>query len=345
MKKIMTQRLFSLAAASLICAAFLAGCGSAEPGKTGGEAPPKMEAVQTLKLAGKDVPLYELTGAELPHFAASALAVTPEAVYAPTKEKGSKEAHLWKFPMKGSTLSAGEDISTLDPEWLTTDGKNVYFWLDNHAIGIYDGSAVSKAALSSNRERRVKAVYGSDIAYFHREGASETAGITRSKLTKDGFSEPKLLLATYGYMDKRKAEKDEVSPQLIAADEDGFYVQWTARNGSTNGKGWTKPLYAFDPEGKELRSFEANTGLSEGMQKASASGPVIVTKDYVVFSGLGLLRVFNKKSGAAVGDITYQLDGNVYTPEAAATDGTNHLYFTIYDNKNKVQHLYRMDLP
>ena len=64
-----------------------------------------MEAIQTLKLAGKDVPLYELTGTELPHFVNSRLAVTADAVYAPTQEKGEDDAHLWKFPMKGDKLS------------------------------------------------------------------------------------------------------------------------------------------------------------------------------------------------------------------------------------------------
>ncbi|MDY2904876.1 MAG: hypothetical protein SOU02_08075, partial [Caecibacter massiliensis] len=174
--------------------------------------------------------------------------------------------------------------------------------------------------------------------------ASATAGITRGTLTKDGFSNPKLLLATFGYMDQRKAAKDEVAPKLIAADTDGFYMQWTARNGSNNGTGWTKPVYAFDPDGKELRSFEMNTGLAEGMQKASASGPAFVTRDYVGFTGRGLFRIFDKKTGSAVGDIIYQIDDKVYTPDTIATDDTNHVYFTLYDNKQKVQHIYRIDL-
>ena len=199
--------------------------------------------------------------------------------------------------------------------------------------------------MSSNREGSLQAVYGSDTVYFDREGASATAGITRGTLTKDGFSNPKLLLATFGYIDQRKAAKDEVAPKLIAADTDGFYMQWTARNGSNNGTGWTKPVYAFDPDGKELRSFEVNTGLAEGMQKASASGPIVVTQDYVVFTGRGLFRIFNKKTGAAVGDITYQIDDQVYTPDAITTDGTNHVYFTIYNRQQNVQHLYRLDLP
>lgn len=93
--------------------------------------------------------------------------------------------------------------------------------------------------MSSNREGSLQAVYGSDTVYFDREGASATAGITRGTLTKDGFSNPKLLLATFGYIDQRKAAKDEVAPKLIAADTDGFYMQWTARNGSNNGTGWT----------------------------------------------------------------------------------------------------------
>lgn len=345
MKKIITKRLFSLAAIGLICTAFLSGCGRTEPGKTGGEAPPKMEAIQTLKLAGKDVPLYELTGTELPHFVNSLLAVTADAVYAPTQEKGEDDAHLWKFPMKGDKLSAGQEIGLMKRSWLTTNGQNVYFCQGNHVQGIYDGSAVHQAALSSNREHSLQAVYGSDTVYFDREGASATAGITRGTLTKDGFSNPKLLLATFGYIDQRKAAKDEVAPKLMAADTDGFYMQWTARNGSNNGTGWTKPVYAFDPDGKELRSFEVNTGLAEGMQKASASGPIVVTQDYVVFTGRGLFRIFNKKTGAAVGDITYQIDDQVYTPDAITTDGTNHVYFTIYNRKQNVQHLYRLDLP
>lgn len=217
--------------------------------------------------------------------------------------------------MKGDKLSAGQEIGLMKLSWLMTNGKNVYFCQGDQVQGIYDGSAVTQAALSSNRERSLQTVYGSDTVYFDREGASATAGITRATLTKDGFSNPKLLLATFGYMDQRKAAKDEVAPKLIAADADGFYMQWTARNGSTNGTGWTNPLYAFDPDGKELRSFEVNTGLAEGMQKASA-----------------------------VGDITYQIDDKVYTQDTIATDDTNHVYFTLYDNKQKVQHIYRIDL-
>ena len=81
------------------------------------------------------------------------------------------------------------------------------------------------------------------------------------------------------------------------------------------------------------------------MQEASANGPIVVTQDYVGFTGRGLFRIFNKKTGAAVGDITYQIDGQVYTPDAITTDGTNHVYFTIYNRKQNVQHLYRLDLP
>lgn len=339
----MTKRLFSLVAAGIVFAASLAGCGSNAPESPKADAV-KMKPIQTLKLAGKDVPLYELTGIELPHFVESCLAVTSDAVYAPTQEKGENDAHLWKFPMKGDKLSAGQEIGLMKLSWLTTNGKNVYFCQGNHVQGIYDGSAVHQAALSSNRERSVRAVYGSDTVYFDREGASATAGITRGTLTKDGFSNPKLLLATFGYMDQRKAAKDEVAPKLIAADTDGFYMQWTARNGSNNGTGWTKPVYAFDPDGKELRSFEMNTGLAEGMQKASASGPAFVTRDYVGFTGRGLFRIFDKKTGSAVGDIIYQIDDKVYTPDTIATDDTNHVYFTLYDNKQKVQHIYRIDL-
>lgn len=339
----MTKRICSLAAAGILSVAFLAGCGSNAPESPKADAV-KMKPIQTLKLAGKDVPLYELTGIELPHFVKSRLAVTADAVYAPTQEKGENDAHLWKFPMKGDKLSAGQEIGLMKLSWLTTNGKNVYFCQGNHVQGIYDGSAVHQAALSSNRERSVRAVYGSDTVYFNREGASATAGITRGTLTKDGFSNPKLLLATFGYMDQRKAAKDEVAPKLIAADTDGFYMQWTARNGSNNGTGWTKPVYAFDPDGKELRSFEMNTGLAEGMQKASASGPAFVTRDYVGFTGRGLFRIFDKKTGSAVGDIIYQIDDKVYTPDTIATDDTNHVYFTLYDNKQKVQHIYRIDL-
>ena len=53
--------------------------------------------------------------------------------------------------------------------WLTTNGQNVYFCQGNQVQGIYDGSTVHQAALSSNRERSVEAVYGSDTVYFDRE--------------------------------------------------------------------------------------------------------------------------------------------------------------------------------
>ena len=79
MNQMMTKRLLSLVAAGLVFAAFLAGCGSNAPESPKADAV-KMEAIQTLKLAGKDVPLYELTGTELPHFVNSLLAVTVDAV-------------------------------------------------------------------------------------------------------------------------------------------------------------------------------------------------------------------------------------------------------------------------
>ena len=119
--------------------------------------------------------------------------------------------------MKGDKLSAGQEIGLMKRTWLTTNGQNVYFCQGNQVQGIYDGSTVHQAALSSNRERSVEAVYGSDTVYFDREGASATAGITRGTLTKDGFSNPKLLLATFGYMLLTRMARNYVPLKRIRA--------------------------------------------------------------------------------------------------------------------------------
>lgn len=350
------KRMTSALAISMMTCALFTGClgGSEAPGSSSGsdagkkvEEPIKMEAMATLKLGEKDIPVYEFKGEEPLPLEMSMMTVTPEAIYLIEHTHGKDDKVLGKYPYKGDQLTAREDLGEATSNVLTTDGKNVYFFLKGGHLGIYDGQELTKVPLSDNREGSTQVVYGSDQAYFSRSGALKTAGYTRAKIGKDGYTDPVLLLSQKEYVHKMKDERDEVSPKLIFADEMGFYLRWTARHGSKNGQGWTSPIYLYDKDGKEVRQLNPDAGIPDGTEKwAGKKLLVCTTKDYFCFLTTGAIRVFDKNTSAYVGDIKWAIDKRPVLADLGhfAVDGDNHIYFGIWDGKDKQQHIYRMDL-
>lgn len=354
MKNWMKRMSSALTIGMMTCALFT-GCGGGEtPGTpsssssgTKAEDVIKMDPIATLKLGEKDLSVYEFKGEEPLPLEMSMMTVTPDAIYVVEHTHGKDDKVLGKYPYKGDKLAAREDLGEATSVVLTTDGKNVYFHTKDGHLGIYDGQELTKVPLSDNREGSTQVVYGSNQAYFSRSGAGKTAGYTRSKIGKDSYTDPVLLLSQKEYVHKMKDERDEVSPKLIFADEMGFYLRWTARHGSKNGQGWTSPIYLYDQDGKEVRQLNPDAGVPDGTEKwAGKKLLVCTTKDYFCFLTTGAIRVFDKNTSAYVGDIKWEMDKApvLADPGNFAVDGDNHIYFGVWDRKNKQQHIYRMDL-
>lgn len=103
----------------------------------------------------------------------------------------------------------------------------------------------------------------------------------------------------------------------------------------------------YDQDGKEVRQLNPDAGVPDGTEKwAGKKLLVCTTKDYFCFLTTGAIRVFDKNTSAYVGDIKWAIDKRPVLADLGhfAVDGDNHIYFGIWDGKDKQQHIYRMDL-
>ena len=98
----------------------------------------------------------------------------------------------------------------------------------------------------------------------------------------------------------------------------------------------------YAPDGTEQRVFEMNKDLPEGVKKLDAYPTVqLVTADYVIFERYDDLRIFSKKDGKYVGDITITVQGATAKRDRHIfTADTNSIYLVDNDTRK----LYRLDL-
>ena len=334
------KSLLCAAAAAYSACALLTGCVG------GGSAclapqPPKTASAQ-LKFAGRDVPLYEYCGAELPALEGdnSCLAVTKDAIYGIQYMPEEKKYHLQKMRLKDGIITDVEDLGIVRDAPVTSDGTNIYYILDGKGtVGCYDGKAATSFTAASGVEvSRVYAIYGGKDAYISGQFASRD--VLFGAISKEGVKDLKTALSEKVYKELGKDSKSpdyETNATLVAADVDGFYITTLATHGGKDN--WTEPLHMHAPDGKLVRTFEVNTDIPADAQKRKvAERQSIATKDYVVFFGNGFLRLFNKKDGKYVGDIDLQPSGKSLSPGNVTTDDANRLYFTAFD------HIYRIDL-
>ena len=320
---------------AVFAGAVLTGCGgSAELGPT----PPK-EAVAQLKFNGKDVPLYEYKGAELPKLQGydTSLALTKDAIYAISID-GEKKYHLQKIQLKDGAITAVEDLGSALRAPVTSDGTNIYYIPEKGKLGIYDGKAAPSVDVTNVHTFR--AVFGGKNGYMSQNFVSDS-DVLSGTLSKEGLKDPKTVLSKDVYKARYEAKDEtyETNPYFIWADADGFYISSLASHDSDHKK-WTEPFHMYSPDGKLLRTFKINEGIPSDAEKLDGSErQAIATKDYVVFYTTGCLRVFNKKDGAYVGDVELKIDKHSLMPEGVAADEANRIYFI--DDKT---HIYRIDL-
>ena len=334
---------------SLLCAAVATLCaGALLTGCVGGGSaclapqPPKTASAQ-LKFAGRDVPLYEYCGAELPALEGddSCLAVTKDAIYGISFEKKEEKYHLKKMSLKDGAITGVEDLGEIKKEPLSSDGTNVYYILDtNGKIGCYDGTAATSFDVKGIRT--ICAIYGDKNAYVCGDFVSRSDTMFGA-ISKEGMKDPKVVLQKdeFGKLSQAKDATKESNASLVCADKDGFYISTLATNGGSDK--WTFPLHMYGPDGKKIRTFDCNADLPSGAEKRKAGERhAIATKDYVIFFYSGYLRLFNKKDGKYVGDIELMLEKHKIDPRGVTADDANHIYFT--DAGGDQPMIYRIDL-
>lgn len=336
------KKLLAATAAALLLGALLGGwIGYRGRDKDDGLAPAApREAVAHLKLADKEVPLYEYTGAKIPEMQgfSTSLAVTKDAIYGISAESKENAYHLKKMSLKDGAILSIEDFGLVANEPISSDGMNVYYFhKGDDVVARCDGKESTTFHMPGVHVLR--AVFGENKAYaggaFVSEmdtvfGAVSRHGMKNTKcvLPKDEFAK----LAGSG------ETTEENNAFLLCADKDGFYVATlAAHDGSADGK---KPLHMYGPDGRKLRTFECNANLpGDAPKRASAERQALATKDYVIFYGEGFLRVFNKKDGKYVGDVDLKIGERKLDPSGAAADDENHVYFI--GGKDRI---YRIDL-
>lgn len=332
------KSLLCAAAAAYSACALLTGCVG------GGSAclapqPPKTASAQ-LKFAGRDVPLYEYCGAELPALEGgdSCLAVTKDAIYGIQYMPEEKKYHLQKMRLKDGIITDVEDLGIVRDAPVTSDGTNIYYITRTDEIAMYNGkAAVMSAAPSTNI---VRAVFGAADGYTSLRFLAGS-DVMRGTLSKEGLKDAKTVLSkdVFGALSNNHSETEENNAFLIWADRDGFYVSTIATHGGMD-KDEITPLHFYDPGGRKIRTFACNMDLPSDAEKyPQGERSAIVTRDYVVFYGQGYMRAFAKADGKHVGDVALTLDDRKLSPSGAAADDTNNIYF-IHDKT----HIYRIDL-
>ncbi len=333
------------AALTVFCGAVLAGCGSGNSSSaaSGGEGVSSLgpeapkEAIAQLKLGSREVPLYEYKGENIPSLEGfhSNLAITKDAIYGISFDRESKEFHLQKMSLADGAIAKIEDLGIVTNDPISSDGSNVYFFSKESGLSVYDGNAVS--TVPDKNAAVVRIVYGDTNAYTSTSFIDQS-GIAYGTISKDGIKDPATVLSGDQFKEIAKVA-DETNAFLRWADKDGFYISTLAKNGG-GVENWTKPFTQYGQDGKLIRAFEVNANLpAEAAKLHGEERGAIATKDYVVFYGMGYLRVFEKADGKYVGTIELRMKEGSVDIGAVVADNGNNIYFV--GDKEKI---YRIDL-
>ena len=317
----MTKKLLHAAAAGMLAVSLLAGCGGGG-GNNQQNNPPKVETPKaapsmTFKYGTHEAKVYELAGLDLnDRINTWQLATLNGDVYF---HCGRKPPHMGKVTLKGETLSDFADLGEVgDGNTLAMNDKVVLWEGKNKTLVTYDGKNMKTGGRWPGQ---LLAKVGGGIAgrdeFFFLSGKSLKTGKLKDGSIKD--------------VQELVPNLTAISPDFknaqffpVASDKDEVFLRTILHKPGGNKK--VPVLVAFDKKGKELRRYEGIEGGRKGF---------CVTDRYVVYADQeGNIRVFEKKSGKAVGDA--KVTFGVFALQTVK--GNNVL---VYDDKDKK--LYRID--
>lgn len=328
-----------LLAAFMACAVF-AGCGSDGNGETNTAAETQVVSIAEQKITAdpvevcaygdKEAKIYAYQSeAELP--AAAQLLATKQAIYLVNRQEST--ARIYQYTAAEDQLKGGEEIFASNGKE-KTDAKNLYV----------QKNADKPAIVWNGKEKQeVSDIPGKDFAVTP-DGKTIYVQESDNSIKRADFVDFQAQNATEVLKDfaKTLAARDEYLDfnGLIYADDEGFYCQAIARNGTKNGSKYSGKVYAFTADGQQTKVYDSTVGVPEDKRKYSKDSTTLVTKDYIVFATIHGFRLYNKADASYVGEFQTK-DIRVDTKTCAYLGGNS---FLVGSYGQKTQTLYRVDL-
>lgn len=331
----------ALCAVIFACAAF-AGCGGSSDGdgmvNTDKQAQGPVaiseqkitaDPVATYSFGDKEAKIYEYkTEAEIPNV--SMLFATQNEIYVVNSQ--SDERHIYMYTPDGDQLKDGQEIFTTKAG-LQTDDK--YLYVREKSAFVWDGKEKKEVTMPNGYF-----VLTPDGKTAYKDGGFGT--VTRYSYTDFQLQDETEVLKDF---DKTLKTNDETVKKLLSADNDGFYLEVTAKNGTQNGSNWSQKVYAFDTNGQRTKVYDNTVGVTDEKNKYTNFGDPVITKDYVVFRLASGFRIYNKADASYVGEFSTDMKTIQISNVGVAYLGGNSILFSNFTNYGKKPlKLYRMDL-
>lgn len=208
----------------------------------------------------------------------------PKVAEARKTDKKIKSVYcLYKRPFTDRTFGEAELIDeNVDPYFLTTNGKDVYYIIRPDAPACYDGSKIHHGQGFKTTTKHPAYVDGKNLLYYDYGDM-----IYKATVKEDGSIENEMPFINV-------AE----SPEL--KDNGGFGVAYAYPNSlfvlvykKVDGKD-IEFYYEFDNNGKFVRSYE---GLPKNQYDWA------VTDDYVIATGNGVFKIYDRSDGLLMEEV------------------------------------------
>jgi len=283
----------------------------------------------TFKFGSHEAKVYEMKKEEAPdefgirrYFKATGEAIyffreDPKVAEARKTDNNLKSVYnLLKRPYSGRTFGEAEVIDEgVDPYFLTTNGKDVYYIVRPKTPAYYDGSKKHHGHDFKNTTKHPAYAYGISSDIFYDYGDE----VFKANIKEDGSIENETLFLNVADTPELK---ENGGFGLAYADPYNVFINVYKKVGDND----VQFLYEFDNEGKFVRSYE---GLTDRQYDWA------VTPSYVIATGSKAIKIYDRSDGKLIEEVKTELSPSVLAP----ISGDEVMF---YDNRAKK--VYRMSL-
>lgn len=283
----------------------------------------------TFKFGSHEAKVYEMKKEEAPdefgirrYFKATGEAIyffreDPKVAEARKTDNKLKSVYnLLKRPYRGRTFGEAEVIDEgVDPYFLTTNGKDVYYIVRPKTPAYYDGSKKHHGQDFKNTTKHPAYAYGISSDIFYDYGDE----VFKANIKEDGSIENETLFLNV-------AETPEIKENggfgLAYADPYCVFINVYKKVDGKN----VQFYYEFNNSGQFVRSYE---GLTDRQYDWA------VTPSYVIATGSKAIKIYDRSDGKLIEEVKTELSPSVLAPISG-----DEIMF--YDSRAKK--VYRMSL-
>lgn len=233
-----------------------------------------------------------------------------------TDKKLKSVYNLHKRPYSDRSFGEVELIDEgVDPYFLTTNGKDVYYIVRPKTPAYYDGSKKHHGQDYKTATNHPTYANGISSDIFYDYGGQ----VFKANIKEDGSIENETLFLN---TEESPELKDNGGFGLVYADPYNVFINVYKKAGDKD----VQFCYEFNNAGQFERSYE---GLTDHQYDWA------VTKNYVIAAGTGVIKIYDRSNGKLIEEVKTELSPSVLAP----ISGDEVMF---YDNRAKK--VYRMSL-